>query len=205
MSKIIIIGASGTIGSAVADLLEQTNQVIRVGNRQGDYTVDLSSKGSIENLFENIGSIDAVICAAGLSRFGSLGEASNDDYWVSINNKLMGQVNLVRVAQHYVSKNGSITITTGLLAQSPWPGSAPTAMVNAGLEGFVRAAALDVSDGIRINAISPILVTETAKKMGMEKAGTMSPVETAKAYQACITGNMTGQVLDVRNYGKVEK
>ena len=68
MSKIIVVGASGTIGRAVADLLGQTHQVIRVGNRQGDDTVDLSSKASIEKVFERIGTIDAAICAAGLSQ-----------------------------------------------------------------------------------------------------------------------------------------
>ena len=204
MSKIIVVGASGTIGCAVADLLGQTHQVIRVGNRQGDFTVDLSSKSSIENLFEKIGSIDAVVSAAGLSRFGKLGEASDDDFMFSINNKLMGQVNLVRIAQQHVSAKGSITVTTGLLGREPWPGTVPTALVNAALEGFVRAAALDASNGIRINAVSPIFVTETAMKMNMDKAGTMPAIETAKAYQSCVAGDMTGQVLDVRDYGKVE-
>ena len=204
MGKIIIVGATGTIGRAVADLLEQDNEVIRVGNSQGDYTVDLSSKASIEKLFESIRSFDAIICAAGLSRFGKVGEASDDDFMISINNKLMGQVNLVRIAQRYITGNGSITITTGLLAREPWPGTVPTAMVNAALEGFVRAAALDVAKGIRINAVSPVFVTETAKKMGMDTAGTMSASETAKAYQASVEGDMTGQVLDVREYGKVE-
>ncbi len=204
MSKIIVVGASGTIGRAVADLLGQTHQVIRVGNRQGDYTVDLSSKASIESVFEKIGSIDAAISAAGLSRFGKLGEASDDDFMFSINNKLMGQVNLVRIAQQHVSANGSITVTTGLLGREPWPGTVPTAMVNAALEGFVRAAALDASNGIRINAVSPVFVTETATQMGMDKAGTMSAIETAKAYQSCTAGDMTGHVLDVRDYGKVE-
>ena len=116
----------------------------------------------------------------------------------------MGQVNLVRIAQQHVSSNGSIIVTTGLLAREPWPGTVPTAMVNAALEGFVRAASLDAPNGIRINAVSPIVVTETATKMGMDKAGTMSAVETAKAYQSCIAGKMTGQVLDVRDFGKVD-
>jgi NAD(P)-dependent dehydrogenase (short-subunit alcohol dehydrogenase family) len=77
-------------------------------------------------------------------------------------------------------------------------------MVNAAGEGLVRAAALDASNGIRINAVSPIFVTGTATKMSMDKAGTMSAIETAKAYQSCVAGDMTGQVFDVRDYGKVE-
>jgi len=204
MGKIIIVGASGTIGRAVADLLEQDNEVIRVGHTQGDYSVDLIEKASIEKLFEGIGSFDAIICTAGMSRFGNVGEASDDDFSVSIDHKLMGQVNLVRIALRRITENGSITITTGLLAREPWPGTVPTAMVNAALEGFVRAAALDVAKGIRINAVSPVFVTETAKKMGMDTAGTMSAIETARAYQASKDGDMTGQVLDVREYGKVE-
>ena len=84
------------------------------------------------------------------------------------------------------------------------PGTAPTAMVNAGLEGFVRAAALDMADGGRINAVSPIFVTATAQRMGMPAAGTMSAAETAKAYEAAVNGDMTGQVLDVRDFGTVE-
>jgi len=203
VAKIVVIGASGTIGQAVSELLEQHNKVIRVGNRQGDHTVDLSSKTSIETLFESIGSCDAVVCAAGHSRFAKLTEASDDDFLSSIMNKLMGQVNLTRVALHYLTSNGSITITTGLLAREPWPGTVPTALVNAALEGFVGAAALDVSNSIRINAVSPILVSETAVKMGIDKSGTMSVTEIAKAYQAAVEGDMTGQVLDVRDYGKV--
>lgn len=204
MAKIVIIGATGTIGRAVADLLETHNQVIRVGHSQGDNTVDLGEKASIEKLFKRIGSFDAIVCAAGMSRFGSIGEASDDDFSVGINHKLMGQVNLVRMALGHIGGNGSITITTGLLAREPRPGTVPTAMVNAALEGVVRAAALDLAKGLRINAVSPIFVTETAKKMGMDTAGSMSAIETAKAYQACVEGDMTGQVLDVREYGNVE-
>ncbi len=204
MSKIIIVGASGTIGRAVVDLLEPGNEVIRVGHTQGDYTVDLGEKASIEKLIERLGSFDAIISAAGMSRFGKVDEASDEDFAVGINHKLMGQVNLVRTALHHLTENGSITITTGLLAREPGPGTVPTAMVNAALEGFVRAAALDLAKGIRINAVSPIFVTDTAKKMGMGLAGTMSAIETARAYRACVEGDMTGQVLDVRKYGKVE-
>lgn len=204
MRKIIIVGASGTIGQAIADSLEPGNDVIRVGHSQGDYTVDLAQKVSIEKLLQRIGSFDAIVCAAGMSRFGKVDEASDDDFAVGINHKLMGQVNLARLALPRIAENGSITLTSGLLGREPGPGTVPTAMVNAALEGFVRAAALDLAKGIRINAVSPIFVTDTAKKMGMDSAGTMSATETARAYSVCVVGEMTGQVLDVRDYGKVE-
>ena len=205
MRKIIIIGATGTIGQAVSNLLMKENQIVRVGNSKGDYTVDLNYNTSIEKLFKKIGPFDGLICTAGECRFGNVNEASDNDYMFGIYSKLMGQVNLVRIALRYINPKGSITLTTGVFAREPWPGTVPTAMVNAALEGFARAAALDVPNGIRINAVSPILINITAKKMGMDTAGTMSPSETARAYKASVEGDMAGQILDVRKYGKIEK
>jgi NAD(P)-dependent dehydrogenase (short-subunit alcohol dehydrogenase family) len=182
----------------------QENQVIRVGNSRGEYTVDLNYKLSIEKLLKKIGPFDGLICTAGACRFGNVNEASDNDFMFGINEKLMGQVNLVRIALRHINPIGSITLTTGIFAREPWPSTAPTAMVNAAIEGFVRAAALDLPNGIRINAVSPILINITAKKMGMDTAGTMSPPEAAKAYKASVEGDMTGQILDGRKYGKIE-
>jgi NADP-dependent 3-hydroxy acid dehydrogenase YdfG len=121
---------------------------------------------------KKIETVDIIVCAAGESRFAPLGKASDDDFAVSINSKLMGQVNLVRIGWigcRYVAVQGSITLTSGLLAREPWPGAVPTAMVNVALYGFVRAAALDIENSIRINVVSPVFVTETAKAMGEVK------------------------------------
>ena len=112
----------------------------------------------------------------------------------------MGQVNLVRTALEHINDNGSITLTSGIFATAPWPATSPTAMVNAALEGFVRASALDLGRGIRINVVSPIFVTETAQKMGMSSEGTLSAAETALAYKAAVDGDLTGKVFDVREY-----
>jgi len=204
MRKIIVVGATGTIGKAVSDLLARDHQVIRVGNQQGDHTVDLRSKVSIEKLFQNVGPVDGVICTAGAMRFGRVNEVSDTDFLFCINNKLVWQINLARIAICHLNPKGFITLTTGMLAQEPLPSTVPAAMVNAALEGFVRAAALDVDKGVRINAVSPIFINITARKMGLTDIGTMTKEETAKAYLASVEGNMTGQVLDVREYGTVE-
>jgi NAD(P)-dependent dehydrogenase (short-subunit alcohol dehydrogenase family) len=201
MANIIVIGASGTIGRAVADLLAREHSVLRVARSHGDVTVDMSEKASLEGLFQKTGTVDAVVCAAGDSRFGKpLDQVSDDDFVFSIHNKLMGQVNLVRIALGHLTDNGSITLTSGVFGTAPRPATSPTAMVNAALEGFVRAAALDVARGIRINVVSPIFVTETARKMGMPGENTLSAADTALAYKAALEGSMTGRTLDVREY-----
>jgi NAD(P)-dependent dehydrogenase (short-subunit alcohol dehydrogenase family) len=203
MAKIIVLGANGTIGRAVAELLAREHSVIRVARSHGDVTVDMSDKASLESLFRKTGTVDAVVSAAGDSRFGKpLDQAIDDDFTFSIHNKLMGQVNLVRTALGHLSDNGSITLTSGVFATEPWPATSPTAMVNAALEGFVRAAALDVGRGIRINVVSPIFVTETALKLGMPGENTLSAADTALAYKAAVEGNMTGRTLDVREYAR---
>lgn len=204
MLKIIVVGATGTIGRAVSDLLARDHKVIRVGNRQGDFTVDLRSKASIEKLFKTVGIVDGVVCTAGVMRFGKVSEVSDTDFIDCINNKLLWQINLVRIAIRHLRPKGFITLTSGMLAREPLPSTVPAATVNAALEGFVRAAALDVEKGIRINAVSPIFINITARKMGLTDVGTMTKADAAKAYLVIAEGEMTGQILDAREYGDVE-
>ena len=198
--KIVIIGATGTIGRAVVDLLAPYHDIVKVGFKSGDLQVDIASKDSIRKLFQNVGSFDAVVSAAGLATFGSFDELGDEDYMLGLVNKLMGQVNLVREGQKHISDNGSFTLTSGVLSQSPMPGSASISMVNAGIEGFVRAAALEVKRGIRVNVVSPIWVKETMEAMGMDSLEGMSAVQTARAYKESVEGLRNGEVLDVRHF-----
>ena len=198
--KIVLVGASGTIGSGIVKALGQGHEMVKVGNRSGDFQVDLGSSRSIEKLYETVGSFDAVISAAGAARFGALAELTEEDFTFSAANKLMGQVNLVRLGLSRINENGSFTLTSGVLAQTPMPGSAAISMVNAALEGFVRAAALEVPRGVRINVVSPIWVSETLVSMGKDGAEGLSAEKTALAYKAALEGDYNGQVLDVRDF-----
>lgn len=201
MKKILLIGSSGTIGSAVSALLGQHGHtVIGANYAEGDYQVDLSDKASIAALFQQVGKVDAIVSTAGLSRFGSLSALSDDDFALGLANKLMGQINLVREGLAYLNDGASITLTSGALAQTPMPGSAAISPVNAAIEGFVRAAALELPRGLRINAASPVFVTETAAAMGMDTRHTLSAATTAKTYLASVNGAMNGTVLDARDH-----
>lgn len=201
MKKILLIGSSGTIGSAVSAVLTQHGHtVIGANYSEGDYRVDLSDKASIAALFERIGPVDAIVSTAGQARFGGLTELTDADFALGLDNKLMGQINLVREGLAYLNDGGSITLTSGMLAHTPMPGSAAISPVNAAVEGFVRAAALELPRGLRINAASPVFVTETAAAMGMDTTHTLSAATTAQTYLASIEGAMSGQVLDARDY-----
>ena len=198
--KIVIVGSTGTIGRAVVEALSGSHDIVKVGNRGGDYQVDISSTESIKKLYDSVGKFDALISAAGLAKFGALAELEDEDFSLGLNHKLMGQVNLVRLGLDHIKNNGSITLTSGLLAREPMPGSAAISTVNAGLNGFTRAAALEMPRAIRINVVSPIWVTETMEKLGMDTAGGMSAAKTARAYVESLEGSRSGEVLDVRDF-----
>src|SRR5690554_6366594 len=199
--KVLLIGSTGTIGSTVRDILSTSgHSVISAIQSAADHQVDQSDKASIASLFEQVGKIDAIVCAAGQAKYGALNALTDDDFKLGLDSKFMGQVNLVRVGTSYLNDGGSITLTSGILAQSPMPGSPAVSPINAAVEGFVRAAALELPRGLRINVASPAFVTETAVAMGMGSSNTFSAASTAKIYLASVEGDMTGQTLGAGDY-----
>jgi len=194
--KVIVIGATGTIGSAVVRAIGDRHWVIPASFSKSAVKVDISDMTSLTNMFETTGRVDGVICAAGLAKFGPMNSLTDEDFAFCLDNKLMGQVNLVRVGAEHVSNNGSITLTSGILSRHPMNGSTAISLVNAALEGFGRAAALETERGIRINVVSPNWVVDTLKAYNMDPA-TGTPVEVvAQAYVKALEGTMTGEVID---------
>ncbi|WP_299018307.1 short chain dehydrogenase [uncultured Photobacterium sp.] len=197
--KILLIGATGTIGKAVAARLGTEHEIIAAGYTEGNVQVDLADADSIKAMFELVGKVDAVISTAGLANFAPLHALSDDDYQLGLSNKLMGQVNLVRYGADYIKLGGSITLTSGVLARKPIPGSASVSMVNGALESFVRAAALELHQ-LRLNVVAPVFVKETMAMMGIDTEGGVSAADTAIAYEVAVTGDMHGQTLDITDY-----
>ena len=198
--RIVIIGATGTIGKEVTQALAREHDIVRVGRHSGDFQVDIASKASIEQLFPRLGSFDAVICTAGEAKAGRLGDLTDEDFLLGLTSKLMGQVNIVRVGREYINKGGSFTLTSGVLSREPLPGMAAISLVNAAVEAFTLAAALDLERGIRINAVSPVWATESLQALGMDATPKMPAAQFVPAYRESVEGDSTGQVLDVRNF-----
>ncbi|QCO55426.1 short chain dehydrogenase [Pseudorhodobacter turbinis] len=198
--KILIVGATGLIGGAVANALSANHEIISAGYSDGDVKVDLGSKASINAMFTAIGKVDAVISTAGLAGFAPFNELDDAAYDLALSNKLMGQVNLVRVGQDHVSDDGSFVLTAGILSRQPMPGSVVISMANGALESFAKAASLELDRGLRVNTVSPVFVKETMVKMGMDPRSGLSAADTAKAYVAAVTGNMNGETLDAPDF-----
>ena len=198
--KILVIGATGTIGKAVADALAQRGHKVIGASRKSAARVDIEDATTLKAFFDGKKDVDAVVCCAGGAGWGPLGNLTDDDFALSLRYKLMGQVNVVRVAKDKVKDGGSITVTSGILATKPMPGSAAVSLVNAGLEGFVRAAGLEMTRGVRVNVVSPPWVKETLRSMKMEESHGLAAADVAKAYIAAVEGQNNGEVLDAARF-----
>lgn len=197
--KIILIGASGTLGQAVANELAQRHEIIRVGRSSGDYRVDITDSASIRALFEQTGGFDALISAAGKVHFGALAEMGEAEMAVGLKDKLMGQVNLVLIGSQYANDGASFTLTTGILSEQPIVLGSSASLVNGAVEGFVRSAALELPRGQRINAVSPNVLVESMEGYAPFFRG-FKPVPAADAalgFARSVEGKQSGQVYKI--------
>ncbi|KAK46044.1 short-chain dehydrogenase [Caballeronia jiangsuensis] len=193
--RVLLVGATGMLGTEIKRILEPAHEVITASRKGSDVAVDLSDKASIVAMYEKVGKVGAVVCVGGAAKFAPLDALADDDYAFSLANKLMGQVNLVRCAIGHVDEGGSVTLTSGTLAQDPMVGSAAVSLVNAGVEGFVRAAALELQGKLRVNVVSPGWVSETLASMGKDGSQGIAAADVAKVYKRAVDESMTGQTL----------
>ncbi|MDM9616624.1 short chain dehydrogenase [Kosakonia cowanii] len=197
--KIIVIGATGTLGRAVVAELGQDNEVISVGLTHGELQVDLTRDESVEALFAQTGRVDAIIATTGSLFFGPLTAMRAEDFASGLNDKLLGQVRLSLIGQHYLNDGGSITLTSGIIGSEPIAQGVNATAVNAALEGFVRAAACELPRGLRINVVSPTVLRESVEKYGAFFPGfeSVPAARAALAYRRSVYGVQTGRTFTV--------
>ncbi len=197
--KILIIGGNGTIGRRVSSHLNKKHDVIIAGRSSGDFLVDITDIESIRNLLASIPSLDSIICIAGEAKWDNFKDLSEEDYYIGIRSKLMGQVNLVRVGQDYLKSKGSITLSTGILADDPVIKTTSAAMVNGALHSFVKAVALEIENELRVNVVSLGVVEDAYEKYKDFFPG-HNPVSMNKAinaYVRSVEGKGNGEIIRI--------
>ncbi|MBN09112.1 MAG: short chain dehydrogenase [Flavobacteriaceae bacterium] len=197
--RILVIGGNGTIGKKVSSFLSKKNEVITAGRKSGDLKIDLSDSNSIKSLFETNKKFDSVISIAGEAIWAPFERITEDQYYIGIKNKMMGQVNLVRIGWKYIKKGGSITLTTGILADNPVKMTTSAALVNGGIHSFVKAAILEIKNNIRVNVISPGLVEDSAEKYKDYFPGfnIVAMKKLAETYAKVLYGNQNGEIIRI--------
>jgi NAD(P)-dependent dehydrogenase (short-subunit alcohol dehydrogenase family) len=197
--RVLVVGASGTIGKAVVAELRERHEIVSAGRESGDVRVDITDKASIRAAFEAAGTIEAVVSAAGKVKFAPFAEMTEADYRIGLADKLMGQVNLVLIGREFIADGGSFTLTTGVLDSDPIRMGTSASMVNGAVNAFVVAAAIEMPRGLRINAVSPGVITEAMPDYAPFFRG-FEPVPAARAalaYAKSVEGAQTGQIYRV--------
>jgi NAD(P)-dependent dehydrogenase (short-subunit alcohol dehydrogenase family) len=197
--RILIIGSEGTVGKCAVTALKPRHEIVRGGRKSGDVTVDLTKPDSIAAMYKAAGKIDAVVACTGHAHFGPLATMTTEQFMVGVNDKLMGQVNLVLQGIAHVNDSGSFTLTSGILDRDPIRKGVNASTVNAALAGFVMAAAIEMPRGIRINVVSPGLLQDSVAKYDGFFPG-HDPVSSERVglgYVKSVEGAITGQVIKI--------
>ncbi|MGV2985226.1 short chain dehydrogenase [Microbacterium sp. AGC85] len=196
--RIVVIGATGHIGSVVSATLESDGHEVLRASRGSEWTVDITDPRSVRALFEKTGEVDAVVVASGSVPFAHLTELTRDDYLTAFTSKALSQIDVVRTALDHVRDGGSITLTSGVLAREPIATGAAAAAANGAVESFVVTAAAEAPRGIRINAVSPN-VLENSPGYHSLFAGQrpVTDAEIGRAYTLAVRGLVTGRVITI--------
>ncbi|MBL0491776.1 short chain dehydrogenase [Aeromonas veronii] len=200
MKTVILIGAQGKMGQAALSGLGKHKVITASRSGEGcDFQVDITSRESIDRLYQNVGSFDAVVNTAGFCEYAPFGEMSDEQWQTTIQSKLMGQINLVNVGLNYINQGGSFTLISGILNIKPIPLAIADATTSGAIDTFVQCVAHELPRGIRINVVNPTVLEEAWDVYGEMMPG-FQPVPGAlvgKAFERSVDGFISGQVLYV--------
>ncbi|MGU5695128.1 short chain dehydrogenase [Aeromonas veronii] len=200
MKTVILIGAQGKMGQAALSGLGKHKVITASRSGEGcDFQVDITSRESIERLYQNVGSFDAVVNTAGYCEYAPFGEMIDEQWQTTIQSKLMGQINLVNIGLNYINQGGSFTLISGILNIKPIPLAIADATTSGAIDTFVQCVAHELPRGIRINVVNPTVLEEAWDVYGEMMPG-FQPVPGAlvgKAFERSVDGFITGQVLYV--------
>ena len=195
--KILIIGGAGTIGQKVSRQFSMKHEVLIAGRNSGDVVVDIVDSQSIEAMFKSIGNVDAVVNIAGDAKWAAFDSMTEEDFYIGIKSKLMGQVNLVRIGQQYVNVGGSFTLSTGILADHPVALTSSPALVNGGILSFVKEAFLEMQNGVRIYLLYSALVEYAVASYEADFRGHnhIPMKKVINGYVKSVEGKGTGEII----------
>lgn len=167
--RVLVIGGASGIGYAVAEraLAEGASVVIAGRSAEGlasaqtalgagveTVAFDIGDPAQAEAAYAGIGQIDHLVTTAAALTYAPVADIPLEAVAATIGSKIWGPFLAARFAAPNIRPGGSMTFFTGLAAYRPGPGTAIVATVNAGLEGMIKALAVELAP-LRVNGVSP--------------------------------------------------
>lgn len=223
MNKIVIIGGSKGIGSAILLQQLENNFIYNISRSAPDishpnlihFSVDV-----LRDALPEIEAIDSLIYCPGSINLKPMLNLSIDDFRQDFEINVIGAV---KVIQHYLpvlkkGKNSSIILFSTVAAKLGMPFHTSIAVAKSGVEGLVKSLGAELASVVRINAIAPtitetslsasILRNERMKENMIERhpmKNYLKPQEVAQMADYLISdkaGSISGQIFPM-DYGLV--
>ncbi|WP_428717794.1 short chain dehydrogenase [Undibacterium curvum] len=200
MKRVILIGAQGKMGKAALSGLRKHEVITASRSGDGcDFHVDITNKESIKALYQKVGPFDAVVNTVGFCEYAQFEKMTEEQWDTTIQSKLLGQINVVKVGLDFIKDSGSFTLISGILNVKPIPFAIADATTSGAIDTFVKCVAHELPRNIRINVVNPTVLEEAWDVYGEMMPG-FQPVPGAlvgKAFERSVDGFISGQVLFV--------
>jgi NAD(P)-dependent dehydrogenase (short-subunit alcohol dehydrogenase family) len=168
--RVVVIGGSSGMGLSVAEKLlaagaevviagrsEERLQTARATLGMGRVEVavmDIGEQSEVKAVFARVGRLNHVVVTAADLPYGPVVKLTESDVMRAVRSKLLGPLFVAQESAESIEPGGSVTFISGIAARRPMRGGSMAAALNSGLEGLVRALAIELAP-IRVNAVSP--------------------------------------------------
>ncbi len=209
-STVLLTGATGGIGNAIALTLADRGARLLVTGRRADMleqlaakhggralVVDLAVRDDVERLVREAGEVDILVANAGLPASGTLESFTVQEIDRALDVNLRAPMVLAKeLAPAMATKGrGHLLFVSSLLGKAGSPGSAVYSATKFGLRGFAGSLRADLRDtGVGVSVVLPGMVREAGMfadaKVDLPRGvGTSSPEDVARAVATAIEKN----------------
>lgn len=157
--RAVVTGSASGIGAACVDALTEAGYEVLGWDLNAATRVDVASSDSVRAAAAEVGELDAVVLAAGVSRMAPLLEATDEDWNFQMGVNAFGVFNCVRALAPKVRRGGSIVIIDSMGGLRGAPFLSAYCASKFAVSGLIESATPELAvHGIRINGVCPMYV-----------------------------------------------